>query len=183
MLFSKTFASVLLSTPIAAQRQDFNGLTGFGGHFYEVPCATACHETLEQIPLECTPKPPKDHEGEKQTHGYKETKTSKKCFANDPSYLTSLAWCIEQHCPTVEVWKIEKFWRHHAISRKQNPTPPVPKWTYQESLQNIKYPPTQEIEKHIVLNKTMIVSSQQYNLAWNQVNGKEAMEVAHSTAA
>jgi hypothetical protein len=180
MLFSKILASVLLITPIAAERREFHGLTGFGGSYYELPCATACHETLEQIPLDCTPK---DQESDKHTHGYKETKTPKKCFANDPPYLTSLAWCIQQHCPNVDVWEIEKFWRHHAISRKQYPSPPIPKWTFQESLHKIKTPPTQEAKKNIVMNKTMAVNSRQYTLSWNQVNGREATEVAHSIAA
>jgi hypothetical protein len=183
MLLSITVASVLLITPIAAQRREFHGLTGFGGTYYELPCATACHEALEQIPLECTPKASKDHGGEKHAHGRQESRTPKGCFANDPSYLTSLAWCIGQHCPNVDLWEIEKFWQHHAVSRKQYPAPPIPKWTYQESLHKINTPPTQEAKRNTVLNKTRLVNSRQYMLAWNQVNGREHTEVVHSTAA
>src|SRR6202012_1449331 len=107
MWISRTILPTLLFTAARAELRAFDGIIGFGKSFYEVPCASACRESISQTPLSCSPRTPP-----KQTHGYRETNTPNSCFASDPSYLKTLAWCVRQHCPDIEAWKIEKFWRH-----------------------------------------------------------------------
>ena|ERR1700753_1848277 len=181
MLIFTKIAPVLLATVVAARSREFHGLIGLGAKLYDLPCGTACYEGIAFNPLVCTPKTSNGH-----SHSHKharEPTTPSSCFAADSSYLTTLAWCIKQNCPNVETWKIEKFWRHYAVNRKIFPVPPVPKWTYQESLQNINETPTQMMGMNTLLNKTMTVNNQKYELAWRATTGRETMEVAHSKAA
>jgi hypothetical protein len=181
MLISKKIVPTLLVTLVTAKSREFHGLTGLGAKLYELPCGTACYEGVAFNPLICTPNTSKSHSHDHRRP--KEPTTPSSCFATDSSFLTTLAWCIRQNCPNVEAWKIEKFWNHYAVSRKIFPVPPVPKWTYQESLQNINETPTQMMGMDTLLDKTMIVNSEKYTLAWRATTGREAMEVAHSKAA
>ena len=181
MLISKAIIPTLLATLVAARDRGFHGLIGLGTEVYDLPCGAACYEAIAFNPLVCTPKTAKSH-----SHGHnrpKEPTTPSNCFATDSSFLTTLAWCISQNCQNVEVWRIEKFWRHHAVSKKIFPVPPVPKWTYQESLQKISDTPTQMMKKETLLNKTMVVNSHEYTLAWRATIGRHTMEIAHSKAA
>jgi hypothetical protein len=179
MLTSKTIATTLLLTLVAAQNREFHGLIGLGKNIYDLPCGTACYDAIAFNPLVCTPKTANSHSHK----GPKEPTTPGKCFATDTSFLTTLAWCIRQNCPNVETWKIEKFWRHYAVSKKIYPVPPVPKWTYQESLQNISETPTQVLGKDTLLNKTMVANSKQYAMALKATNGRQTIESANSKAA
>jgi hypothetical protein len=181
MLISSKIAPALLVTLVAARTREFHGLIGLGANLYDLPCGTACYEGIAFNPLVCTPK---TSNGNSHGHkGPKEPTTPSSCFATDSSFLTTLAWYIRQNCPNIETWKIEKFWRYNAVNKKIFPVPPVPKWTYQESLQNINETPTQMMEMGTLLDKTMIVNSQQYTLASRAIAGRETMEVANSKAA
>jgi hypothetical protein len=177
MLISNTAFAALLFMLVDARSKEFHGLIGLGAQLYDLPCGTACYEAIAFNPLACTPKSSHSH-----AHS-KEPTTPSSCFATDKSYLTSLAWCMKQRCSGVETWKIEKFWNQHAISKKIFPVPPVPVWTYQESLQHINEMPTETMEKETLLNTTMNVNGQRYKLAWRATTGRQAMEVAHSKAA
>jgi hypothetical protein len=180
MLISNTFAGAALVTLVAARSREFHGLIGLGTKLYDLPCGTACYDAIAFNPLVCTPKPDAHSHAHKNS---KEPTTPSSCFATDESFLTSLAWCIKQQCTNVEAWKIEKFWNQHAVTKRIFPVPPVPVWTYQESLQHITEVPTRMMEKETLLNTTMNVNSQRYTLAWRATTGRQAMEMAHSKAA
>ncbi|KAF2672133.1 hypothetical protein BT63DRAFT_445999 [Microthyrium microscopicum] len=177
-MFIATIAQLFLVASVTARSAHFQGLIGFPHDLNELSCATDCFDTIAFNPLSCTPTPrgpPK---------GRREPITPPKCFASNPPFLSTLAWCVKTKCSGEEVWKIEKWWHQHAATPKIFPTPPVPKLTYQESLASIKEPPTKVLaSENILINQTMLFNNQKYVLNVHTSASHEEMGQASSKAA
>jgi hypothetical protein len=170
-----TFAKLFLALGacVHAENQGFPGLVGVGITLYDPPCAFACHDAIAYSPLACTSE---DHGG----GGHHASPTSNECYASDDAFLTTLAWCIKQRCQGVEMWKLEEYWRKSSISIKINPTPPPPKWTYQESLARVEGTPNVTLVAGEALNETMLVDETDYIASLHGNTGWETAESSHA---
>lgn len=70
-------------------------------------------------------------------HGGSST-TTPECRGSDPSFLTTLAWCINSTCTSVETWKLEKYWAEKTTGEVVL----KPKWGYWETVERIEEKPT-----------------------------------------
>jgi hypothetical protein len=86
------------------------------------------------------------------------------CLETNEPYLTTTAYCIQQHCEGESTQKLETFWatqvgRVTGAFEKANP----PKWTYQEALANIEGIPSVTLVLKQPLNQTAIVPEAAYS--------------------
>ncbi|PIA94130.1 Ferric reductase transmembrane component 4 [Cercospora beticola] len=90
--------------------------------------------------------------------------TSPQCQANDTALLTSLAYCMKEHCPAdVTAADIEDYWG----SRMLDTTGTVQaKWTYGEALAQVTEPPTAVFNSSSedVLNQTVLAPKSTYEV-------------------
>ncbi|KAK4203631.1 putative ferric reductase transmembrane component [Triangularia verruculosa] len=164
-----------LATCLLQAQLAISELVGFGLHPFKIYCASACHWALQSYPLECSAKAPKGFGGW--------VATSSPCKANDTAYLTTLAWCIHVKCgESRRMSELQSFWETDATRDMidfKNRSPPVPaKWSYEESLQQIVTPPTEEpANTSTVLDFTALVPEDEYqsqfNTAWGVTNEQE----------
>lgn len=175
MFLSKRFIPAFLVIAVNGKTREFHGLQGLGININQPQCATACRNAIWFNPLPCTP-----HDTGHSHGGHHSPDTSPQCFSSDPNFLTTLAWCIKQRCPDIEVWRIERFWREDSLSGRIDPIPPPPKWTYQESLANIEEPPKIPLRMGQPLNRTFLIADPTYDSVYRGGIGMESMEIAHA---
>lgn len=138
--------------------QDGHGLVGYGIKMYNPVCADTCSGTFQACTLACTPTDMMD------MGGMMMTMTPPDCYAQDDSYLTSVAWCVNQYCSDIPMYKLEYWWAHHAIGANLDI---YPKWTYQEALAQIKTPPSVTIHSGDPLNQTALMNKDDWTALWN----------------
>ncbi|KZL87948.1 ferric reductase transmembrane component 4 [Colletotrichum incanum] len=138
---------------------------------------------LSASPLNCS--------STRELHGMVMVDTSPSCYATDNAFLASLAWCIHIRCTGLSVWEIERYWRSTEASIRNshrsldepgvnvNNNLPVPKWTYQEALNNVNEPPKVTVTFAGPLKETVLVSDADYQLQYDTMGMFEKMEVAH----
>ena len=148
--------------------QDGHGILGLGLVRYNPLCAAACTEAIQKTRLSCSLN------GSVYISHATFPNTLPSCFASDEPYLTTLAWCIQQHCPDQEdPARIEHFWKT-KITMNAN-KPPFPKWTYQQALVHIQDPPTVVVAPQASLNETSIIDE----AAWEIHRDTYAMDVVY----
>lgn len=108
-----------------------------------------------------------------------ESSTSPECFATDDAFLSSLAYCMSTHCHNVAVGELEKYWTMNVAGRALDQ--PLPKATYQQTLANITSAPKASLIKSEDLNRTLIVSEEDYQSSFNAQGLFEKMERRHET--
>ncbi|KAF4437388.1 hypothetical protein F53441_13065 [Fusarium austroafricanum] len=132
-------------------------LEGLGRDSYPVPCAQACTWAVPRT-LECP-----EYAGmtaEERAEAY----PSPACYANDTSYLTTIAYCIDKHCEKgIAPWKIENFWETLMIYEG-----PLPRYSYPEALALVKTIPKVMVPEETVLNRTILIDDDAY---LGQING------------
>jgi hypothetical protein len=153
-------AAVLLAIlrPSIAHIESFY-LPGYGFSWYDPACAFACYNALSGAPLECTAQ---DHSG---GHSHGSGPTSPECRANDKPFLTTLAYCMKEHCDeaSVSVWRRERFWNDHVTGDESV----VPKWDYSEALALVQDRPIVEFNASKVLSETAQLSDASYDIQNN----------------
>jgi hypothetical protein len=132
------------------------GLIGYGVSMYKPECAYGCRSAIAN-PLDCPGEAEHEHMAG-MDHG--SATPSPECYANNEPFLTTLAWCMHLYCDGVEVEDLEKYWRLNVAGRQVEQ--PVPKWTYQEAMQNISSPPTESVEATDTLNVTALVAKESW---------------------
>ncbi|KAF5971582.1 ferric reductase Fre2p [Fusarium bulbicola] len=143
-------------------------LEGYGRDDYPVECAQACSYAMPSN-LDCP-----EYAGmtaEEKAAAY----PSAACFANDTSYLTSIAYCIHSYCPkTVKIYKIEYFWEVKMIYNSEALTI---RWSYPEALAqvNITTPPKPMSPDETVFNRTISIDATTYQSYMNGVKGNKAI--------
>ena len=151
-----------------------HGLIGYGISMYKPLCAFTCRDVLSSSMLNCSV--PMD---EADMDMDMDSATSPECYSTDDAFLETLAYCMSTHCPDIAVWELEKYWRTNVAGTQLNQ--PIPKANYQQTLANITTEPTNTLVIGEELNKTMIISHEDYEASYNAHGVFEKMEVTHET--
>ncbi|KAM0330785.1 hypothetical protein ACHAQA_003739 [Verticillium albo-atrum] len=104
--------------------------------------------------------------------------TTPDCRANDTSFLTTLAWCLDTKCAeyNVPISTLQRFWEEQATG-----DPAVtPKWSYPVALQNVDDAPTKVLTMHDTLNFTALASEEDWNVQYKTLSYFEREEVVHA---
>ena len=99
------------------------------------------------------------------------------CFANDTSYLTSMAYCINEYCDkTIKDYKLAEFWDTDMSYGQDDPVV-VLRFTYNEALAQIdtKKTPKPMSPEEAVLNRTISITGDTYQANMNGVKGYRAI--------
>ncbi|KAH7015034.1 hypothetical protein EDB80DRAFT_831816 [Ilyonectria destructans] len=131
-------------------------LLGYGSYNYDTPCFYACNNAIPTS-LNC----PEYAELSEEELAF--TSPSATCFGNDTSYLTSIAWCIKEHCDeSVKIWEVEKFWAEDLFYGSTEPGVVI-RYTYSEAIEEVdtKNPP-QPMGTDLVLNRTISLTDDEY---------------------
>ncbi len=159
---------------IAGLATSCHALIGFGITMYKPNCAFACRGAISGAPLICSDM---DHAGGHSGHG--SSATTPACFAGDSSFLTTLAWCMSSRCEGIEAWRLERYWRMKAAATSS--VTERPKWTYQQSLDEVAEPPTRMVNASEMLDFTGVVSEEDYEFNRRANVVFEEQETRHST--
>ncbi|KAL8764708.1 MAG: hypothetical protein Q9209_007919 [Squamulea sp. 1 TL-2023] len=154
-----------------------HGLIGYGISMYYPLCAYTCRAVLSASQLNCS-ELTHTHEGMvmKREMGMS-IETSPECYASDPNFLQTLAYCMSSHCQGVAVWDLEKYWYLNVAGRQ--PNQPVPKATYQQTAADILTQPKVTLVAGEALNQTMVISDEDYQASYNAQRMFEKMENNH----
>ncbi|KAF2722250.1 ferric reductase like transmembrane component [Polychaeton citri CBS 116435] len=148
-----------------------HGLIGYGIKMYHPICPYSCRAVLSSSTLNCSHAMIMD--------GDLGIDTSVDCYATDDAFLKSMAWCINDRCPTLEAWEVEKYWYNNLPGGERHQ--PEPKWTYQETLSQIATSPTETLVYGDPLNVTALVSDEDYDMQYRAMTAFERSEVSHET--
>lgn len=166
---------VLAASPVVLG--DGIGLIGFGKTMYNPPCAFACRSVIARSPLLCTPQ----HDASQVSGHHAPAKTPKSCFISDPSFMQTLALCIDTYCPNSDaprVGQIEDYWGSHLATGSIGNYSWIPATTYQEALARAKHD-----EKHNGTSSNGTVGHQDHAAHSKRViivrHGGHAMEEHH----
>lgn len=108
-----------------------------------------------------------------------DSETSPECYATDDAFLETLAYCMSVRCDDVPAWDLEKYWNMNVAGRLSHQ--PVPKATYQQTLTRLTKKPTDTLLPTEDLNRTMLISDDDYEGSYNAQDVFEKMEDSHST--
>jgi hypothetical protein len=168
MMFSSIFAltCLLLSGPVLA-------LSGLYERPYDPVCAFGCQRAVSANMLSCSHAMPASHAMMDNT-----PMTSPQCFAEDTSYLTTLAWCLNIKCAPdkVPAWKLELFWAQQTTSSPAVP----PKWTYGQALDQVTQPPIRVLGSLDVLNYTALANDSVWSLQATTMESVFREEALHA---
>ncbi|KAJ3043479.1 hypothetical protein HDV00_004867 [Rhizophlyctis rosea] len=151
ILITLTFAGLA-----SAHASVAHSFAGYGFSWYDPACGYACRDALSGAMLSCSTM---DHSmGDMMM-----TMTSPECKANDTAFLTSVAYCMSQHCDDVDVpmSKRQKFWEEQVTGDDDVP----PQWGYERSLVEVgSTAPTAvyNASDMSTLNKTVVVAPEDY---------------------
>ena len=151
-----------------------HGFIGYGYSLYDPLCAYTCRDLFSSSRLNCSE--PMDPAA---TDEDAEADTTPECYATDDAFLQSLAYCLSTHCQDVSLWDLEEYWGKYEADWE--PRKAIPKASYQQTSQNITTKPTDILVIGEDLNKTMMVSDEDYELAHNSYSNFRKMEINHAT--
>ncbi|EEY19540.1 ferric reductase transmembrane component 4 [Verticillium alfalfae VaMs.102] len=138
---------------------------------YKPPCAFACNGAISNNALSCSSMT--EMEGMDSM-----PMTTPECRANDTSFLTTLAWCLQSNCAEfdVPVSELQKFWEEQATGE-----PTVqPKWSYSAGLQSVQEAPTKILTMHDTLNFTALTSEEDWDVQFKTLSYFEREEAIHA---
>ncbi|OQV06948.1 hypothetical protein CLAIMM_11446 [Cladophialophora immunda] len=159
-----------------------HGLIGYGINMYFPYCCTACRNVLSGSQLNCSEVMEMEDMGGMDMGGG-EFMTMPECYATDDAFLQSLALCISQRCPKdpnehdLEGWQIEKWWAMNVVGSAA--VQPDPKESYAKALAKVTTVPTETLVAGDPLNRTMLVSVEDYQPNWNADKIFEHIEILH----
>ncbi|UNI16590.1 hypothetical protein JDV02_003016 [Purpureocillium takamizusanense] len=87
------------------------------------------------------------------------------CIAADPSYLTSVAWCIKNRCQDGTLPSaIQEFWETKLIYGQDEPGVVLKYATYFEALSHVNttVPPLPRSPDETILNRTISLTDDEY---------------------
>jgi hypothetical protein len=148
-------------------------LPGYGNYPWHPICAQACLQSFRAYILNCT-----DLELAKKPFDPVVPPTPPSCYATDPAFLTSAAWCLFSRCPDEEIATLEAYWQATATRARTVP----PKWSYTVALEMVDpKPPTLQLRTaDLSLNQTSLVPDQAYLALWNGMTSVFNEEVNES---
>lgn len=163
-----------LSSCMVSSGRKGHGLIGYGITMYQPGCAFACRDTISSATLSCTPA---DEHMDMAGMESMSAKTSPECYATDDIFLETLAYCVSSHCKDVPVWELEKWWKMNVAGNKV--PQPDPKWTFGETLARVTNKPTEILVGENPLNKTSLVTEEDWLANYNADTEFEALEGIH----
>ena len=86
--------------------------------------------------------------------------TSPDCYASDDSFMQTLAYCMSKRCKDVSIPDLEAWWYANVAGRLA--VQPPPKESYQQALAKVTEPPSEYAKSKNPLNKTSLVSDDDY---------------------
>ncbi|KAF2738963.1 ferric reductase-like protein transmembrane component 4 [Polyplosphaeria fusca] len=155
-----------------------HGLVGYGIEMYQPLCASTCRTVLSPCTLDCSTEMEMDMSHHDMSSMDPMFETAPECYATDDIFLQSMAYCISTKCADVPDWKIEKYWKENIAGSED--VQPDPKWTYSQALENIKEKPTETVMSGDTLNKTMLISEDDWLPNWNAQGAFEHQEGLHA---
>jgi hypothetical protein len=167
---------------VSAEDRVRHGLIGYGISMYKPVCAFACRDALATSALNCTePMDMSDMAGMKMVKRMDmgEAETTPECYASDPAFLSTLAYCMGMRCKDETVWDLEEYWNMNVAGDQVDQ--PVPKDTYGMTLMAVTTKPNETLVVGDPLNKTMLVSDDSWTASANGLLAFEGAEVTHST--
>lgn len=117
---------------------DGTGMIGFGKTMYDPGCAHTCRNVIKQCPLECTPKSGAANHGT----SHQPSTTPPKCFITDPTFLRTMALCIDTYCPLSDkpsLAEIDTYWASHLGTGTVGDFSLVPASSYQDALKAARH--------------------------------------------
>jgi hypothetical protein len=126
------FAGGILLAALPSALGDGVGMIGYGITMYQPPCAFACRSVVASCPLTCTPHLEENHDS-----GHSAAPTPPECYANDQSFLRTLALCINNYCHlkgNPHMGTIEEYWSTHVATGSIGTYDYKPALTYQEAV-------------------------------------------------
>ena len=165
-LAGSVLAAALLAPGVSA-------LIGYGTRMYEPACAHSCGRAIEPAPLSCSME---GHHGGMHSHGGP-VMTTPACRSSDSSFLTTLAWCMNERCRVfhVEAWSLEKYWVDQATGDPNIP----PKWTYAQAL-DAATRPVSVLDVEQTINGTMNLQYQVWDDQLRTLKEFEHQETLHA---
>ena len=163
---------LLLLFPFLASAQDVL-LPGYGNYPWNPICAQSCLQSFRPYLLNCT-----NLELAKKPFDPVAPPTSASCYASDPAFLTSAAWCLFSRCPDESIGTLEAYWQVATTRVKTVP----PKWSYTVALDKVDpKPPTMQLAMtDLSLNQTSLLPEAAYQAAWNGMVSLYAEQVRES---
>jgi len=146
----------LWACPLALAEAD--RLEGYGADNYEPLCAYVCHTAVPST-VECPEFA--NMTAEERAEAY----PGPACLAADESYLTSIAWCINNRCKDGTMPSaIQEFWETKLIYGQDEPGVVLKYATYYEALSrvNTTVPPLPKSINETTLNRTISVTDDEY---------------------
>jgi hypothetical protein len=178
MAFKQSFLASLCLNPLFVASKEIvrHGLIGYGIPMYDPLCAFSCRAVVSGATLLCSTNEDGGHSMPGMTMGMG-AMTEPDCYATDDIYLQTMAYCISTHCKDVPNSKLEKYWEVNIVGDQSDQ--PKPKKSYQQALASIKDTPTETIVSGEQLNKTGLVSDEDYTMNWNSQMSFERAEDTH----
>lgn len=152
-----------------------HGLIGYGITMYKPNCAYSCRAAISSATLNCSTMMEMD--GMDMSMDDMMYETSADCYATDDAFLQTMAYCISTKCKDVPMWQLEEYWQDNIPGTSA--VQPVPKQTYQKTLEKISGPPNETFASGAGLNKTMLVSDDDWVSNWNAQGMFEEAEGKH----
>ncbi|OAG43203.1 hypothetical protein AYO21_02489 [Fonsecaea monophora] len=181
LLFTSTY--FLTAQCMTSSGRAGHGLIGYGINMYFPYCCTSCRNVLSGSRLNCSEVMEMDDMGGMDMGGGGDFMTMPECYATDDAFLQSLALCIHQRCPNdpneynLKDWQIEKWWAMNVVGSAA--VQPDPKESYAEALAKVTTLPTETLVAGDALNRTMLVSIEDYQPNWNANTIFEHIEILH----
>jgi len=109
-LLNLTF-SLLVIQSLTVEAIVYDGVSGFPARAYDPICATACLRSLNTLTLNCS--------SSGYTLGMVTFATDAACFAEDTSFLESVAWCALVQCTGQNITnsEMEYFWEQQVTGQ------------------------------------------------------------------
>jgi hypothetical protein len=171
--------SLLLVLPLT--QVSGTGLIGYGIEMYNPSCAYACRSIIAAAPLSCS-----DHSEHTTGHHGPSTpfSTSPECRANDVSFLTTLALCMNTTCEAnTPPALLEKYWAGTATGDPAM----LPMWSYGRTvvetgslLQDGRTPREYNATAEETLNFTASLNRESWTTTRNTLVSFERGETAHT---
>ena len=104
--------------------------------------------------------------------------TTPECRSGDSSFLTTLAWCMNERCTPfyVEAWRLERYWSSKATG---DPTV-LPKWTFAQAVEAAS-PPVIDFNAEETINGTERLPIDDWDAQRRTLEEFEHQETLHST--
>jgi len=135
-------------------------LPGYGNYPWTPVCAQACLQAFRSYWLSCT-----DLELTKKPYDPVKPPTPPSCYAANPEFLTSAAWCFHSRCTSdITIARLEAYWQVAVPGNGALKQLPPPMWSYTVALDRVdpKPPTHQLVVGDLWLNETSLIPEMAY---------------------